>query len=239
MKDKLAIVLCSGGLDSVTTAFYVKKMLKYSKLFILFFNYGQKQVVSERKMSKNCAKKLKADFLEFNLEILKHISLNLAKKNKNKHVTLADLKNTKNHSKVWYFPCRNIIFLTYAVTFAESIFVKNNKKSDIFVGFKCEGKDAYPDATMNFVRQLNILSKIATKGKFKIFAPLINNDKEDIIKIGKKLDVNFKKTFSCYSENKVHCGHCLACRLRQEGFYWANIKDPTKYHKIMPDSRFA
>lgn len=237
MKEKLAIVLCSGGLDSVITAFYVKKILKYNEVSILFFNYGQKQITAERKASKTCAKNLKANFLEFNLEILKNISANLDKKSKSHQVTLADLKNTKKQSNAWYFPCRNIIFLTYAITFAESILLKNHGKSNIFVGFKCEGNDSYPDATITFVKQLNRLSKIATKGKFRIFAPLIHKDKEDIIKLGKKLDVDFKKTFSCYTGKRYHCGHCLACRLRQEGFYWANIKDPTKYIKLMPDSR--
>ncbi|MEK6850866.1 MAG: 7-cyano-7-deazaguanine synthase [Nanoarchaeota archaeon] len=239
MKDKLAILLCSGGLDSVTTAFYAKKILKYNKIFILFFNYGQQQIIAERKASKICAKRLKADFLEFNLEILKNIPMNLDKKNKDLKVTLDDLRNTKKQSKAWYFPCRNIIFLTYAMTLAESILLKDNRKSNIFVGFKCEGKDPYPDTTINFMKQINKLSKIATEGKFKIFAPLINKDKEEIIRLGKKLDVDFKKTFSCYTGRKVHCGHCLACRLRQEGFYWANIRDPTKYQKRMPDSRIA
>ena len=64
-------------------------------------------------------------------------------------------------------------------------------------------------------------------------------DKEEIISIGKKLGVDFKETTSCYIGKKEHCGFCLACRLRQEGFYWANIKDPTRYMKKMKDFRVA
>ena len=45
----------------------------------------------------------------------------------------------------------------------------------------------------------------------------------------KKLGVDFGKTFSCYVGDKEHCGICLSCRLRQEGFYWANVADPTEY----------
>ena len=62
MKNKNAIILCSGGLDSVVTAHYVKHKLKYKKLIILFFNYGQRTLVSERKCSKLTAAKLKAEF---------------------------------------------------------------------------------------------------------------------------------------------------------------------------------
>ena len=49
-----AIVLCSGGLDSVVTAYYVKKKLKnkYNKIIILFFNYRQRTIKEEKKFSK-------------------------------------------------------------------------------------------------------------------------------------------------------------------------------------------
>ena len=44
-----------------------------------------------------------------------------------------------------------------------------------------------------------------------------------------------KKTFSCYISTDKHCGLCLACKLRQAGFKWANVKDPTNYN-IQPSS---
>ena len=77
------------------------------------------------------------------------------------------------------------------------------------------------------------------KEKSKIKAPLIKKDKEDIILLGKKLRIDFRDTYSCYSGSNVHCGYCLACRLRQEGFFWANIPDPTKYKERMSDFRLA
>ena len=53
-------------------------------------------------------------------------------------------------------------------------------------------------------------------------------------------DVDFKKTYSCYvGSRKKHCGACLSCRLRQEAFYWANIRDPTNYKEKMKDFRLA
>ena len=66
----------------------------------------------------------------------------------------------------------------------------------------------------------------------------IKKDKEDIVRLGKKLGVKFEDTFSCYiGVGENHCGACLSCRLRQEGFYWAGIRDPTKYEIKMKDSR--
>jgi len=58
---------------------------------------------------------------------------------------------------------------------------------------------------------------------------LIEKDKEDIIILGKELGIDFKDTFSCYVGKEKHCGKCLACMLRKEGFYWSNIKDETEY----------
>jgi len=230
--DRNAIVLCSGGLDSVVTSFYVKKQLKDQKITILFFNYCQKALKQERRCSRLCAKKIGAEFIEINLDWLDKISNSLINKNgKIKKLNRKDLKDTRKESQKYYVPCRNSIFLVYALAIAESIFLKDKIKSDIFVGFKCEGKEPYPDTTKEFVREINQLGKLSCTGQFKIYAPLIKKDKEDIILLAKKLGVKVEDTFSCYIGNKKHCGYCLACKLRQEGFYWANIKDPTIYSK--------
>jgi 7-cyano-7-deazaguanine synthase len=228
---KNAIILCSGGLDSVVCSHLVKKRLKYGNLIILFFDYGQRTLASERKCAKKCAKALNAKFIEINLDELKKISNSLINTNKKyKKLNIKDLKNTKEESEKYYVPCRNTIFLTYALALAESYFVKdkNKGKYDIFTGFKCEGKEAYPDTTIKYVQKINDLSKCACVGKFRIIAPLIKKDKEDIILLGQKLGVDFKDTHSCYINN-THCGTCLSCKLRQAGFYWAGIKDSTKY----------
>lgn len=225
---KNAIILCSGGLDSVVTC-HLARSKGYKDIIILFFNYNQKSLEAERKASKECARSLGAQFKEINLEWLGGISGALInKKGKVKKLGRKDLRDTREESKNWYVPCRNTIFLVYSLALAESIFIKDKKKFDIFVGFKNEGKEAFPDTTPEFLKKMNELSKISTKG-FKILAPLIEMDKEDIILAGKRLDVDFKKTFSCYVGKKKHCGACLSCMLRKEGFYWSNIKDPTDY----------
>ena len=227
---KNAIILCSGGLDSVVTAHYVKKRLGYGKIIILFFNYGQKTLESERKYSKKCASDLNADFIEINLKWLGEISNSLInKKGSGKKLKKKDLKDTKKESEKFYVPCRNTIFLTHALALAESKYIKDKKIYDLFVGFKCEGKESYPDTTKKFVSEINNLASISCAHKFKLNAPLIDKDKEDIVLLGKKLGVKFENTYSCYIKKENHCGECLACKLRQAGFYWANVEDPTFY----------
>jgi len=227
---KKALILCSGGLDSVVVSYLAKNKLSYDSIKILFFNYGQRNIDKEKICSKNCAEKLGADFIEIDLPWLESISTSQLNSNeKAKEVTKSDLKDTKEESEKWYVPCRNLIFLAHATALAESLFIKKNERYDILVGFKCEGSESYPDTTQDFVNQLNSLNKTSTEGKFNILAPLIEKDKEDIVKLGSDLNIDFKETFSCYSRGEIHCGYCLACQLRQQGFYWANIEDPTEY----------
>lgn len=241
-KLKNAIILCSGGLDSVVTAFYVKNKSKYNKITILFFNYGQRALMQERECSKKCALNLKANFLEINLN-LNHFQSLLINKKKLKKLKILDLKNTKKESEKYYVPLRNSIFLINAIALSESFYLKNKDIYDIFVGFKCEGNGSYPDTTKEFV---NFINKFRNFSLFKgmIKAHLITKDKDEIVLLGKKLNVNFKQTYSCYissgnENNPKHCGTCLACRLRQEAFYWANLKDPTEYKEKMRDFRLA
>ncbi len=239
MRGRNAIVLCSGGLDSATAAYYAKKRLKCKKVIILFFDYGQRSLKAERTAAKNTAKKLKAKFIEVKLDFLAKISTSLInKKKKAKRVKRKELKNTKNESLKYYVPCRNTIFLVYALALAEALLIKEKKVYDIFTGFKCEGKEAYPDTTLEFVKEMNKLREISTNAKGRILAPLIKLDKDEIILLGGKLKIDYKDTHSCYIANE-HCGCCLACRLRQEAFYWANLKDPTEYKVKMKDFRMA
>ena len=227
-----AIVLCSGGLDSSVSAYYIKYRLKYKKIIILFFDYGQRTINEEIKAAKKCAHELKALFYEIKLEELGKISTSLINKNKKvKKINRKELKDTKKESQKYYVPFRNAVFLVHAIALAESLKIKGKNDWDIFVGFKCEGKEAYPDTTEDFVREMNKLIKFSNNRNGKIIAPLIKKDKEDIILLGKKLGVKLEETFSCYAggKNGKHCGICLSCRLRQEGFYWARAKDERRY----------
>src|SRR3989344_3291248 len=226
---KNAIMLCSGGLDSITTSYYVKNKLKYNNLIILFFNYGQRTLKQEIKYSRLCAKDLNVKFKEIKLDWLKEISNALFENIKLKKIKT--LKNTKKESSKWYFPYRNAVFLISAMAFQESLAIKERKNYDLFVGFKCEGKESYPDTTKKFVNYMNNLAKLSEVSKFRIIAPFIDKDKDEIITLGKKLGVNLANTYSCYLGNNLHCGYCLACKLRQAAFYWANIRDPTIYKK--------
>jgi len=206
----------------------VKKRLDYRKIIVLFFDYGQKNLLKEEEFSRETSKIIGGEFFKIKLPGLKDLSDSLINSQGDAE-KIENLKNTKKESDKFYVPCRNTIFLSYALALAESLYIREGKVSDIFVGFKSEGKEPFPDATPDFLKKLNSLSEVSCAMPFKVIAPFIEKDKEDLIRAGEGMGLDFEKTFSCYVGKENHCGTCLACRLRQKGFKWAGIKDPTKY----------
>lgn len=234
-----AILLVSGGVDSVTMAYYVKKMLGYRHLLFLFFDYGQKAKEQEEYFSRKQARKLHAQFIKITLPFLKKISISSLLHGPFRGSSRKSL-HKKKEIQTWYVPARNTLFISYALAAAESFFLRGIKY-DIFLGFKNEGRLHYPDTTKDYVSMFNALKKQAILGDPFIKAPLLPYDKEEVILLGQKLGVNYRETYSCYqgARGRMHCGLCMSCRLRQEGFYWANLQDPTPYASRARDYRDA
>jgi len=228
MAGKRAIILTSGGLDSSVLAYYVKKNLKINKIRLLFFDYGQKAVEEELFCVKNLAKKLKSKLEIIDLKWLGKISTSLINKG----------QGGKEELIKWYVPFRNSLFLISALAFAESEFIKTGKESEIFLGIKYEGL-GFKDTTPNFLKEINRLAKFSQKGKFKIIAPFVDKEKEDIIEFGRKMRVRLDDTYSCYLgggfariNNKklaIHCGKCAGCKARKKGFKFSDVRDISLY----------
>ncbi len=232
---KNAIVLCSGGLDSVVAAYAIRK--RYAKLIFLFFDYGQRALKGEEYCAMKIAKYLKAKFLKLEIRWLGDLSNTpINKQLKFKTTTDKDLENCNKDILKWWVPCRNSVFLINTLAFAESKYLDSKEKYDIIIGLKNEGRVFMKDTTERFICKFNELIKEATFHDFyKIIAPLIKLDKTEVIELGHKLRVPFEFTYSCYigsglkSKIPLHCGRCLNCVLRKKGFYWSGIKDNSLY----------
>lgn len=227
------ILLCSGGLDSGTLAYYIKKKINPKNFKILFIDYNQRTLNQELKASKNIAKNLKAEFIKVPLKFLSSISASII--NTSKPATKSDPNNQKQEKKDllnWWVPCRNSLFLITALAYAESEYLKNKTLYEIYIGLKSEGKVPMKDTTSKFIKQINNLQKEATHhGIYKIKAPFIALDKDEIVKIADKYNFPINNTFSCYTSKNIHCGICSNCKQRKAAFYWANIRDKTIYQK--------
>ncbi len=221
--QKKAIILLSGGLDSITILAQVKK--QGYQCYALSFEYGQKHN-AEIIAAKNIAK-------HYQVEIHKVIELGLGSIGgsalTDEHISVPD--SPQKGIPVTYVPARNTVFLSFALGWAEVLGV-----NDIFIGVNAVDYSGYPDCRPEFINAFQTLANLATKAgvegtEIKIHAPLIKLSKAEIILSGTDLGVDYKQTVSCYSASKkgAACGVCDACRLRITGFEEAKIEDPTWY----------
>lgn len=217
--NKKAVILLSGGLDS-TTILYAAKRKKFHPC-CLIFDYGQRHK-KEIRQAKKVAEFARADYKIVNFQLPWKGSSLLDKSLKlpaRKKINTKEIPST-------YVPGRNIIFLSFAVSFAEAIGAKA-----VFIGANAIDFSGYPDCRREF---FNAYQKMMAKGlktgvqgkNIKIYVPLINKTKEQIIKMGMKLKVPYDLTWSCYAGNQRPCGKCDSCSLRAKGFVEAGFIDP-------------
>lgn len=208
--------MLSGGLDSATTLFYAKK--KGYKITCLIFDYGQRH-----KKEINSAIKI-AEKANCKYQIVK---IRLPWKGSallNRKISIPD--KLKPGIPVTYVPARNTIFLSFALSYAETI-----GAGEIFIGVTAVDYSGYPDCRPAYYKVFNQLSKLATKSGIDnriitIHTPLINLSKKEIVLLAKKLRVPLELTWSCYKGGRRPCGTCDSCRLRAKGFLEADINDP-------------
>lgn len=203
MGDK-AVVLLSGGIDSTVTM-YLAKQRGFS-VQGLIFDYGQRHK-KEISFAKKNARGLKVSY--------KIVSLNFPWGGS--ALTDKEIKVPRRRKKgvpSTYVPGRNLIFLSFAVSYAEVI-----KAKKIFIGAHIQDYSGYPDCRPEFLKGFEKNANLGIKDKgIKIIAPLLNKSKAEIIRLGFSLGVDFKYTWSCYNGGASPCGECDSCRYREEGF---------------------
>lgn len=224
MKDRRAVVLLSGGLDSAVAATLVK--CERFDLYALTFDYGQRN----RDRELEAAKKVGAA-----LRVKEHKILTLPLDEiGGSALTDAKIAIPKGRSRseigegvpITYVPARNTIFLSIALGYAETL-----GADAIAIGAHAVDYSGYPDCRPEFFDAFTALAKVATKQGVeekppRIMAPLLGWNKAKIIETGNDLKAPMKYTWSCYEAGKQPCGRCDACQLRAEAFSHAGVPDP-------------
>jgi 7-cyano-7-deazaguanine synthase len=219
---KSAVVLLSGGLDSMVCAALARE--SGFEVVALTVDYGQRhrvEIESARRIAAAVA--------------VRHIVLPLDLRAFGGSALTSDIAVPKDGVgegiPVTYVPARNTIFLSLALGLAEA-----SGSRDIFIGVNALDYSGYPDCRPEFVQKYERLANLATKAgvegnEFNIHAPLLNMTKADIAREAERLGIDAAMSHSCYDPlpDGTHCGQCDACRLRAKGFAEAGLVDPTSY----------
>ena len=219
---KSAVVLLSGGLDSMVCAAIARE--QGFAVVALTVGYNQRHRV-ELDAARTIAAKLAN----------RHILLPLDLRAFGGSALTGDIDVPKegvgDGIPVTYVPARNTIFLSLALGLAEA-----SGARDIFIGVNALDYSGYPDCRPEFIAEFEKTANLATKAgvegdRFTIHAPLQHMTKAEIAREAQRLGLDAALSHSCYDPlpDGRHCGRCDACRLRAKGFSEAGIADPTVY----------
>jgi 7-cyano-7-deazaguanine synthase len=219
---KKAVVLLSGGLDSMVCAGLAREA--GFAVTALTVDYGQRH-----RIEINAARAIAAQLAE------RHVVVPLDLRAFGGSALTSHIEVPKDGVgegiPITYVPARNTIFLSLALGLAEA-----SDARDIYIGVNALDYSGYPDCRPEFVSGFEQLANVATKAgvegdAFTIHAPLLNMTKADIAREAQRLELDVAISHSCYDPGPGGraCGLCDACRLRAKGFAEAGIEDPTVY----------
>ena len=218
---KKAVVLVSGGLDSVTALAIAQDM--GFVCYAISVNYGQRhssELTAAMQVTEAAGVPLKV------------MPLDLRSIGGSALTDDIDVPEEETSGiPVTYVPARNTIMLSLALAYAEVL-----GANDIFVGVNAVDYSGYPDCRPEYIEAFQAMARLATKAgvegaEMTIHTPLIDLTKAEIIGRGSELGVDYSLTVSCYqadSRGKA-CGKCDSCRIRAAGFRDAGVPDPTRY----------
>jgi 7-cyano-7-deazaguanine synthase len=219
----LAVVLLSGGLDSMVSAAIARE--RGFRLLALTIDYNQRH-----RIELEAARRIAGT-----LPVERHIVLPLDLRAFGGSALTDDIDVPKqgvgDDIPVTYVPARNTIFLSLALGWAEAAGARS-----LFIGVNALDYSGYPDCRPDFIQGFERLAELATKAgsegeAFTIEAPLLMMSKPDIAREAARLGLDAGLSWSCYDPTPegVHCGFCDSCRLRALAFRDAGLPDPTRY----------
>jgi 7-cyano-7-deazaguanine synthase len=214
-----ALVVCSGGLDSVVSAAAMKA--EGYDLHLIHFQYGSRAEGPEVKAVKQVAEALGAKLTLFPLAVYDKSDSPLLDPDSK----VAGGEAGAEFAHEWV-PARNTVLLAVATAFAEA-----RGYEVIVLGNNLEEAGAYPDNEPEFIARFNDLLPFAVgDGKrMRVEMPVGNLMKHEIVKLGHEIDAPMDMTWSCYRAGALHCGTCGPCYMRRKAFAINGLPEVLRY----------
>jgi 7-cyano-7-deazaguanine synthase len=214
-----ALVICSGGMDSVVAATVVKN--KGYDIELIHFQYGSRAETPEE-----AAIKMVAEFLEVPLHLIPMKIYNpkdspLLRSDS----TIAGGEVGAEFAHEWV-PARNLVMLAMATAFAEARGIET-----IVLGNNLEEAGAYPDNEPEFINRFNDLLPFAVADgkRVRVIMPVGNLMKHEIVELGHEVGAPLHLTWSCYRAGPIHCGTCGPCFMRRTAFEINKLSEVIQY----------
>lgn len=222
------ISILSGGLDSTILTYKLCDQYGPENIIALSFNYKQRHDI-ELKFASKTAQILGIKHRIIDIGFFGELISPVSALSDQKIVDVPNIQDVLGHPQpVTYVPFRNLLFMTFALSFAEV-----NNASHVFIGLQAHDLYMYWDTALEFVNRVNHVAELNRQHPIQIAAPFVNLSKKDEIQIGQQLNVPFENTWTCYrgpDENGKACGRCPSCAERIKNFIDADVKDPILYN---------
>lgn len=227
-----SVVLLSGGMDSATClALAAREGRPVHALTVLYGQRHPTEVAAARRLARHFRV---ARHVVVRLPLGPLLRSSLTRRN------LRLPREARPGSRIpsTYVPARNTILLAVALGYAES-----QRLEAIYLGANAIDYSGYPDCRPEYLAAFERLARLATRAgveegfRPRIRAPLLRCSKAEIVRLGERLGVPWRLTWSCYAGGRRPCGRCAACRLRARGFRAAGVDDPTARRARSPRSK--
>ena len=206
MNTKKAVVLFSGGQDSTTCLYWAKE--RFDEVVAISFSYGQKHS-NEVEIARELAAQAGVYFEVMDAHYISQLSINALTDTSLAMEEDNDCPNT-------FVPGRNLFFLSMV-----AVYSYEHQIQHIVTGVSQTDYSGYPDCRHNFIQSANLTLNLAMDREFVLHAPLMWLDKSQVWELSDQLgvfDLVQQQTLTCYNGIKAEgCGHCPACKLRNQG----------------------
>jgi 7-cyano-7-deazaguanine synthase len=218
-KRMKVVVLCSGGMDSVTALYWARR--EHDVVAAVSFDYGSKHNHREIPFAASHARALG---LRHEVIALDFVDRLFASDLLRSGGAVPDGHYAAENMKQTVVPFRNAIMLSVACGFAESIDARG-----MVIAAHTGDHTIYPDCREDFMQAMAEAMRLGTYAGMQLLRPFIALTKAQIASEGARLGVDFARTWSCYKGGAIHCGTCGTCVERREAFADAGLTDPTAY----------